>query len=631
MYILGINAYHGDAAAAIIKDGELLAAVEEERFNRIKHCAGFPTESVRYCLKVAGIQAEDLDHIGISRDPSAHLHKKVLFAARRGISDFGFRISDLTEPKGNGDPVAPALVVTEGVNTEKSSVRAKQNPNSEIRNPKSGNGFFRQVTDRLGNAAKVRDLRHYLAQALGVSTKTLRAQFHNVEHHRAHLASSFYVSPFERAALLSIDGFGDFISTMWAQGDGNSIEVLGQVEYPHSTGIVYTATTQFLGFPHYGDEGKVMGLAPYGKPRFMEEFRDIIRVEEGGRFRLNLDYFRHHAEGVDMTWDNGSPVIGRIFSDQFAQTFGPARRPGAQLTEREHDIAASLQLRLEEVGFHVLRHLHQQTGLTDLGLSGGVAYNSVMNGKILLNTPFRRVFVQPAAGDSGTALGVCYQIYNGILNHQRGSAIEGAYTGPEFTNTEIKAELERSGLPFETHPDEHLTKRAARDIADGLVVGWFQGRMEFGPRALGNRSIVVDPRRAEMKDVLNDRIKKREPFRPFAPSILEEHTDEYFEQNHPAPSMLMVYQIRPERRSEIPAVTHVDGSGRLQTVSRIVNPRYYQLISDFNELTGVPVVLNTSFNENEPIVCTPRHAIDCFMKTRMDVLYLGNHAVRRNH
>ncbi len=627
MYILGINAYHGDAAAAIVKDGELIAAVEEERFNRIKHCAGFPAESVRYCLKVAGIKAEDIDHIGISRDPAAHLHKKVLFAARRaarGISDFGFRISDLQAndlaPQWGSiaqDRSAPALLV--GSDTQISK--------SEIRNPKFS---FRQVTDRLGNAAKVRDLRNDLAQALGVSSKRLRAQFHNVEHHRAHLASSFYVSSFERAALLSIDGFGDFISTMWARGETNSIEVLGQVEYPHSTGIVYTATTQFLGFPRYGDEGKVMGLAPYGKPRFIEEFRDIIRTEEGGRFRLNLDYFRHHVEGVDMTWDDGSPVIGRIFSDQFTQTFGPARQPGSPLTEREQDIASSLQLRLEEVGFHLLRYLHQQTGLTDLGLSGGVAYNSVLNGKILLNTPFRRVFVQPAAGDSGTALGVCYQIYNGTLNHERASGIEGSYTGPEFTNAEIRAELEQRGLAVEHYADGDLTKHAARDIADGLVVGWFQGRMEFGPRALGNRSIVVDPRRAEMKDILNDRIKKREPFRPFAPSILEDYTDEYFEQNHPAPTMLMVYQIRPERRAEIPAVSHVDGSGRLQTVSREVNPRYYQLISDFNELTGVPLVLNTSFNENEPIVCTPRHAIECFMKTRMDVLYMGNHAVRRS-
>ncbi len=539
----------------------------------------------------------------------------------------------------------------------------------------------------------MRDLKHDLAKALGLSTSRLRARFHNIEHHRAHLASSFFVSPFERAALLSLDGFGDFISTMWGKGVGNSIRVLGQVEYPHSLGIVYTATTQFLGFPNYGDEGKVMGLAPYGQPRFIGEFRDMIRTEEKGQFRLNLDYFRHAAEGVDMTWNDGSPKIGRIFSNEYVRKFGTAREPNTQLTDRESDLAASLQLRLEEVAFHVLNRLHDETGLTDLGLSGGVAYNSVMNGKILLHTPFRRVFIQPAAGDSGTALGVCYQILNELRAKSKGLRAKGdgqrakgkgvrakgegsaerlgpaandasrfalgplrlplcslPFTGPEFTDEEISKELQIADLKsqisdlgsqisdrksqnpdatFVKYPNSEITKRAARDIADGLVVGWFQGRMEFGPRALGNRSIVVDPRRAELKDVLNQRIKKREPFRPFAPSILAEHVGDYFEQTHPAPTMLMVYQIKPERRAEIPAVTHVDGSGRLQTVSRDENARFYQLIEEFYKLTGVPVVLNTSFNENEPIVCTPRDAIDCFLKTRMDVLYIGNHAVRR--
>lgn len=597
MIVLGINAYHGDASAAIIRDGKLIAAVEEERFNRHKHCAGFPAESIRYCLKVAGIPMEDVDHIGISRDPSAHLHKKILYAASRAAKSLG---------GGGGKRAQPET------------------------SEKGGRGIFGAISERLSNTAKVRDLKSDFIKHLSVSKDQLKAQFHNVEHHRAHLASSFYVSPFEKAALLSLDGFGDFISTMWGVGEGNSFEVMGQIEYPHSAGILYTATTQFIGFPHYGDEGKVMGLAPYGKPRFMEEFREIIRTEEGGRFKLNLDYFRHHAEGVEMSWDDGSPTIGRIFSDEYAKLFGPPQGKGAALTERERDIAASLQRRLEEVAFHILQHLHERTGLTDLGLSGGVAYNSVMNGKILLHTPFRRLYVQPAAGDSGTALGVCYEIYNGLLRQPRSFVMEGAYTGPEFSDEEIRAELERSEVKYETYSGRDVTRRAAQDIADGAVMGWFQGRMEFGPRALGNRSIVVDPRRADMKDILNERIKKREPFRPFAPSILEERVGDYFEQTHPAPTMLMVYQIRPERRAEIPAVTHIDGSGRLQTVSRSMNDRYYQLISDFNELTGVPIVLNTSFNENEPVVCTPRHAIDCFLKTRMDVLYIGNHAVRRN-
>jgi len=595
MVILGINAYHGDASAAIVVGGQLIAAVEEERFNRFKHCAGFPAESIRYCLRAAGVGLERVDHIGISRDPSAHLHKKILHAASRmarsavGMGSAG----------GNGG--------------------------------KKGGGIFNLIGDRLANAVKARDLRDDLAHALGVGKDAIGAKLHNVEHHKAHLASAFFVSPFERAALLSLDGFGDFISTMWGVGEGSRFEVFDQVEYPHSTGIAYTATTQFIGFPHYGDEGKVMGLAPYGKPRFIDTFRDIIRTEEGQPgFVLNLDYFLHHSEGVEMSWDEGSPQIGRIFSDKFIDGFGPARGPGDALTGREEDIAASLQLRLEEVGFHILNQLHDRTGVTDLALAGGVALNSVMNGKILLNTPFRRVFVQPAAGDNGTSLGVCYYIHNQLLKQPRGFLMEGAYTGPEFSSDEIRAMLDQAGVGYESYDDREVTRRAARDIAGGAVLGWFQGRMEFGPRALGNRSIIVDPRRADMKEILNDRIKKREPFRPFAPSILEEHTAEYFEQDHPSPTMLMVYQVRPDKRAIIPAVTHVDGSGRLQTVNPRVNPRYYQLIADFKALTGVPVVLNTSFNENEPIVCTPRHALDCFLKTRMDVLYLGNYAVRRS-
>jgi carbamoyltransferase len=550
---------------------------------------------VRYCLETAHARPEDVEHIGVSRDPSAHLHKKILFAATRAAR----RAAGLERARAEGE--------------------------------KGGRPFLETVAGRLGNAARVFDLRAELARALCVPRSSLKASFHQIEHHRAHLASSFFVSGFERAALLSIDGFGDFLSTMWAAGEGNSIALLGQVEYPHSAGILYTATTQFLGFPHYGDEGKVMGLAPYGKPRYMEEFRDIIRTEEGGRFRLNLDFFRHHAEGVEMTWEEGSPRIGPIFSAEFARAFGPPRQSGAALGEREQDIAASLQLRLEEVCFHTLRHLHEQTGLTELGLSGGVAYNSVMNGKILLKTPFRRIFVQPAAGDSGTAIGVCYEIYNGLLGRRRApeASMSGAYAGPEFSDEEICREIERSGLLYESYTDRDVTRRAAQDIARGAVVGWFQGRMEFGPRALGNRSIIVDPRRDDVKNILNERIKRRESFRPFAPSILAEHTGEYFEQSHPSPAMLMVYSVRPERRALIPAVTHIDGTGRLQTVTREANPRYHQLICDFQELTGVPVLLNTSFNENEPIVCSPRHALDCFQRTRIDALYLGNYCVRR--
>lgn len=611
MYILGINAFHGDAAAALVKDGKLIAAVEEERFNRVKHCAGFPTRAIEYCLQRAGIKLDEVEHVGISRDPSKHLHKKVLFAASRMARQIAVGAGKQGLQKvASTNPSQPEIDASNG-------------------NGDSRGGVLKQLKDRLTNAGRVRDVRQEFLRRFDLRDHDWNAEFHNVEHHRAHLASCFFVSPFERAALLSIDGFGDFISTMWGAGVDNAIEVLGQVEFPHSAGIVYTATTQFLGFPHYGDEGKVMGLAPYGRPRFIEIFRDIIRTEDNGQFRLNLDFFRHHAEGVEMSWDDGSPKIGCIFSEAFEDAFGSARLNGQTVTDREEDIAASLQLRLEEVTFHILNHLHQRTGLSDLGVAGGVAYNSVMNGKILLNTPFRRVFVQPAAGDSGTAIGVCYQIYNGLLKRQRTEVMEGAYTGPEFTSEQIRAEIEKSLLECRQLDDSEVTRSAAQDIAEGLVVGWFQGRMEFGPRALGNRSIVADPRRSEMKDILNERIKKREPFRPFAPSILEDRVGDFFEQTHPAPTMLMVYQIRPEKRDVVPAITHVDGSGRLQTVTRSGNGRYYELISAFNDLTGIPIILNTSFNENEPIVCTPRDAIDCFLKTKIDVLYLGNFMMRR--
>jgi carbamoyltransferase len=574
LYILGVNAYHGDAAAAIVKDGQLIEAVEEERFNRKKHCAGFPTLAIRYCLDAAGISLDRVDHIGISRDPSAHLHKKILFSLTKLANLSGL------------------------------------------------------IAARLANAAKIRDLRRDLANALGVAASE-KAQFHNVEHHKAHMASCFFVSPFERAAILSIDGFGDFISTMWGVGQGNRIDVLGQVEFPHSAGAVYTATTQYLGFTKYGDEGKVMGLAPYGQPRYLSEFRDIIRTDNGGGFKLNLDYFLHHSEGVDMTWDEGSPTIGRMFSDRFIDSFGPVRSGRELLSEKHEDIAASLQARLEEVGFHILNQLYEKTRVNQLCLAGGVALNSVMNGKIPLHTPFKEVFVQPAAGDSGTAVGVCYYIHNMTLRQPRSFVMEHAYTGPEFGEGQIEEVLKQTGLEHRKLTNCELTKVASQAIADGEIVGWFQGRMEFGPRALGNRSIVVDPRRSEMKDILNARIKKREPFRPFAPSILEERVGEYFEQTHPSPTMLMVYQIKKDKQSVIPAVTHVDGSGRLQTVSRETNPRYYQLISDFEKLTSVPVVLNTSFNEDEPIVCTPEEAVNCFQRTRMDVLFLGNYRVKR--
>jgi carbamoyltransferase len=574
--ILGINAYHGDAAACLVQDGKLVAAAAEERFNRQKHCAGFPSQAILFCLDKAGLRPEDLDHIAISRDPSAHLHKKVLSVAL--------------------------------------------------------NFFPRMMTvkDRLANVSRVRHVDEEFCKAVGTLRSAVRARFHNIEHHRAHLASAFYVSPFEEAAVLSIDGFGDFVSTMSGRGTGNQIEILDWIEYPHSLGLFYTATTQYLGFPKYGDEGKVMGLAPYGRPTCLDVFRDIVRLLPDGRFELNLDYFTHHSHGVEMSWDSGAPILGPVWSSAFVDALGPTRKPGDPIIARHQDIAASLQARLEEALLHVCEELHRRTSSDRICLAGGVALNCTFNGMIRERTAFKEVYIQPAAGDDGTAIGAAYAVHHEVNNSPRSFVMKSAYAGTEYSDNEIAAVLERRGIAFERCTDLTAAAReAARLMVEGQVVGWFQGAMEFGPRALGARSIVVDPRRHDMKDILNHRIKHREPFRPFAPSILRERVGEFFEQDYPSPFMLMAYRVREEKRDVIPAVTHVDGTGRLQTVDSEDNPVYWKLIKAFEAETGVPVILNTSFNENEPVVCTPDDALDCYLKTKMDALVMGALVIRK--
>ena len=575
--ILGLNAYHGDAAAALVIDGELVAAAEEERFNRIKHCAGFPALAARWCLEDAGIAADQLDHVAIGRDPRANAGAKV----RRM----------LTRP--------PSLAYA--------GARAR-------------------------NAARVGrgGVREALAAALEVPEGSLRATVHAVEHHQAHVASAFLVSPFDEAAVLSVDGFGDFCSTMLATGRGNRFEVTDRVLFPHSLGIFYTALTQWLGFPHYGDEGKVMGLAPYGDPdRFLPAMRRIVTTEDG-LFRLALEYFTHDTKGVEMTWDEGSPTVGRIFSPRLEQELGPARLAGEELAARHNDVAAALQARLEEVILHLAASLAKRTGATNLCLAGGVALNAVANGRIRPETPFEELYVQPAAGDSGTSLGAAFHVWNQTLGRPRRFVMQHAATGPAYDDAAIEAALEGAGLPLERLDDDALYPMVAERLAAGDVVGWFQGRMELGPRALGNRSILADPRRAEMKDILNARIKHREPFRPFAPSIRAEATGDWFDQSYTSPFMVLVYDVLPEKRELVPAITHVDGTGRLQTVEESASPRYHRLISEFERQTGVPILLNTSFNESEPIVMSPTQALETFAKTRIDLLVLGNYVVRRD-
>jgi carbamoyltransferase len=446
---------------------------------------------------------------------------------------------------------------------------------------------------------------------------------HFVEHHRAHIASSFFVSPFDRAAVLSVDGFGDTVSAMWGVGEGHRLRIQGEVAFPHSLGVFYTAVTQYLGFPSYGDEYKVMGLASYGEPEHLDAFRRIVR-SDGLGFQLGLEYFRHHVVGAPMTWDGGSPDIPPLWGPGMERDLGPARSTSTQPIEHAHEnIAASLQRRLEEVLLGMLRELHGRTGVDALCLAGGVALNCVVNGKIFEETPFREVYIQPAAHDGGTSVGAAFHVWHHELGHPRDFVMDHAYWGPAFDRTRMRAALDGAGIAYRRTEPTEIADRTSQALADGKVVGWFQGRMEFGPRALGNRSILVDPRRAEMKDILNARIKHREPFRPFAPSVLEEATGRYFVRSEPSPFMLMTYPVRSEKVDEIPAPTHVDGTGRLQTVRSDQNPLYVDLIRAFEARTGVPVLLNTSFNENEPICCTPEQAVDTFRRTKMDVLVLG--------
>jgi carbamoyltransferase len=573
MIILGINAYHANASAAIVVDGRLVGAVEEERLNRVKYAAGMPLRAIAWCLEAAGAKLADVDHIAIPRDPWARLGTKLRFAMR----------------------------------------------------------MPRFAVDRLRVMRRFSGIGEELAGGLDVDRKAIRANFHRVEHHTAHMASAYFVSPFENAAILSADGLGDFASAMWARGEGGQIEALGEVAFPHSLGMFYTALTQYLGFWKFGDEYKVMGLAAYGQPEFLDEFRRIVHVKRGMEFRLGLDYFSHQSEGPEMTWrdTDRTPVLGRLFSPHLERRLGPARQEGEPLSERHYNLAASMQAALEEVMISLWNGLASRTGQKALCLAGGVAFNCVANGKIFARTPFERVFVQPAAGDAGLSIGAAYHVWHSLLRRPRGFTMEHAYWGPAYDLRNTRNLLDRSGISTtETHIAEFegdgLLEATALRIAAGKIVGWYQGAAEWGPRALGNRSILADPRRGEMKDILNRRIKHRESFRPFAPSIMEEETGKYFEQTHPSPFMTFAYPVRAEKRSEIPAPTHVDGTARLQTVSRTSNPLYWKLLRKFCNLSGVPVLLNTSFNDNEPIVCTPEEALDCFKRTQMDVLVLGN-------
>ncbi|HEY3797728.1 MAG TPA: carbamoyltransferase C-terminal domain-containing protein [Caulobacteraceae bacterium] len=579
MLILGLNAFHADAAACLVKDGKLVAAAEEERFRRIKHWAGFPSEAARWCLEDAGVRLADVDHVAINQDTRANMGRRLWYMARNR-------------------PSLGSIVGRLAVRRQRAS-----------------------AVERLEQALP--------GQRFG-------GRLHAMEHHLCHLSSAFHVSPFNEAVVVSVDGFGDFASAAWGVGSGAGLAVEGRVHFPHSLGVFYQAMTQYLGFPHYGDEYKVMGLAPYGAPSRVDDVRRLVRLNDDGGFELDLRYFRHHTESVAYQWESGSPEFSDLFSSELEALLGPRRQPDDPIEDRHRDLARSAQAVYEEAFFNLLGAAQKRSGLTDVAIAGGCGANSVANGRIRRQTPFHRVYVQAAPGDQGGAIGAAFALWH-QLGGGRGFVMDHAYWGPAFAEadyaallSERAADIEAAGCEVETLADEAaLCARTAAAVADGQVVGWFQGRMEWGPRALGNRSIVCDPRRGDMKAILNAKIKRRESFRPFAPSVLEDAVGDWFEEDDSVPFMMQVFQIRAEKRPLIPAVTHVDGSGRLQTVYRSTNPRYARLIEAFRDLTGVPMVLNTSFNENEPVVCRPEEALDCFLRTKMDVLVLGQYVLQR--
>lgn len=567
VYLLGLTTL-GDSAATILRDGEVVAAAEEERFSRIKHHSGFPFEAVAYCLEEAGIGIAEVDHVGLYWKPWI-IRRKLTETAKSLVVD-----RDMFRAR-----------VDRGVAGVGSSYAAML-------------GFPRLLRRRFGPS---------------------KFRFHYLEHHPCHAASAFFVSPFERAAILTMDGTGEETTTMFARGQGNRITPSKRIKVPHSLGQFYSAITNFLGFDMFqGDEWKLMGLAAYGKPEYYDFLSTRVLTLDGQvGFRVDNRVLDHHLAKRYQ------------FSEEAVRSMGPPRQPDEEISERHQNIAASAQRVLEDVVLELVTGLAERTGEENLCLAGGVAFNSVMNGRIIAESPFRRVFIQPVAGDAGCSLGAAYLLYHHNLRRPRTYQMRHAYYGPSFTSAECAAALTAGGLSFETLADEEMLPRVAQMIADGAIVGWFQGRMEFGPRALGNRSFLADPRRADMRELLNKKVKLREWFRPLAPSLVEEASADIFGWDHRDPFMITVIQVADEQRARLPAIVHVDGTARPQTVSRDVNPRYWQLLQEFGRLSGVPALLNTSFNVQEPIVCRPQDAVRTFQASNFDALVIEDHLVLR--
>ena len=579
MIVLGINAYHGDASACIFVNNKLIAAVEEERFTRIKHSAGFPINAIKFCLNYADLDISKIDHITINRNPKQKIVQKILFASKNVFK-------------------------------------------------------FKFLKDRFLNLKKINSIKDEFNQNFNSS---FRGRIHNIDHHLSHVASSVFFSGYKDANFISVDGFGDFASTLTGFYDGKNINKLNEVLFPHSLGLFYTAITQYLGFLKYGDEYKVMGLAPYGEPIHYKKIKNLLEKKKDGLFNLNLKYFLHHTGNVEMTWLTGEPKIGLVYGDKLVELLGPSRKAEEKIEKYHMDIAASTQKIYEEFLFDIANNLYEKNKNDSLCLSGGCGMNSVANGKLFNNTKYKNIYIPSAPGDSGGAIGSASILINN-LSKKKLFFTDNPFLGPKFSNNEIKIVLEKNKKQIENErtvinkieDKKKLFEKTAKLISEGAVVGFFQGRMEWGPRALGNRSILADPRNPNIRELLNIKIKRREIFRPFAPSILKDRVIDWFEVSDDVPFMSKVHQIKSEKRSIIPAVTHINGSGRLQTVSKDLNNDYFELITSFYNLTNVPILLNTSFNENEPIVCNPQEALSCFLRTKMDVLVLENYILTRN-
>lgn len=555
MNILGISAYYHDSSVCLIKDGQIIAAAEEERFNRKKHYSGFPIQALNYCLQTGNIIINDIDLICFYEKPLLKFSRFLM----EHINSFPFSLKH----------------------------------------------FMRNMPywleDRLSLPLE-------LKRQTGYTGKTIF-----IKHHLAHAASSFLASPFSEAAIITVDGVGEFATTTYGIGKNNNIRMLREIHYPHSLGLFYTAITTFLGFEANEGEGKVMGLASYGVPRYADVFRKLINIKKDGSFQLNLAYFKF-VQG------------NRMYTRKLIALLGPERKPESALEQRHYDIAASLQAITEEVLIAITKHVLSETKQKNLCLAGGVFLNCVANSKIIDSCNIQNVFIQPAAGDSGGAIGSALYAYYAFNQQNQHNEMKSAYLGKSYNLTEIETIIKNTGLSYKKLSTEALVSYIAQKISEGQIIGWFQGKAEIGPRALGNRSILADPRNPQMQDILNTKIKHRETFRPYAPAILEEKANDYFElSGKTSPFMLLAPKVRTEKRALIPAVTHVDNTARVQTVSEKDNDLFYKLIKSFEEITGIPIVINTSFNvRGEPIVNTPQEAINCFCKTQLDILVIDN-------